>query len=69
MPGHRTIFGYRLLVVALALLAGLASFIAFGRPAHGAGELPDDFDHIRLAGGLKSPTAMKFAPDGRLFVA
>lgn len=30
--------------------------------------LPPDFALSRVAGGLTSPTAMEFAPDGRLFV-
>ena len=31
--------------------------------------LPPDFEHLQVVGGLASPTAMEFAPDGRLFVA
>jgi glucose/arabinose dehydrogenase len=31
--------------------------------------LPPYFAHSRVVGGLASPTAMEFAPDGRLFVA
>ncbi len=69
MSGYETVFKSRLLLVALALLAGLASFIAFGGTAYGEGELPEGFDQTPFVGGLTSPTAMEFAPDGRLFVA
>jgi glucose/arabinose dehydrogenase len=34
-----------------------------------AATLPAGFVEIQVAGGLASPTAMQFAPDGRLFVA
>ncbi len=43
MSGYETVFKSRLLLVALALLAGLASFIAFGGTAYGEGELPEGF--------------------------
>ena len=33
-----------------------------------AATLPTDFTETQLAGGLTNPTAMAFAPDGRLFV-
>jgi glucose/arabinose dehydrogenase len=56
-------------VVVLALLSGLLPLFVLGEPAYGAGELPEGFDQTRLVGGLASPTAMEFAPDGRLFVA
>ena len=56
-------------VVVLALLSGLLPLFVLGEPAYGAGELPEGFDQTRLVGGLTSPTAMEFAPDGRLFVA
>lgn len=35
----------------------------------GAATLPFGFTETRVAGGLSNPTAMAFAPDGRLFVA
>lgn len=57
------------LVIALALLAGLLPIFVTGKPAHGAGTLPDGFEQSRFVGGLTSPTAMAFAPDGSLFVA
>lgn len=57
-------------VVALALLAGLATLFVAGKPASGAGgPLPNGFVQSRVAGGLEEPTAMQFAPDGRLFVS
>ena len=55
------------LVVAMGLLAGLSIFAA-SKPAFGAANVPDDFEDVLVAGGLSSPTAMEFAPDGRLFV-
>src|SRR5262245_51243877 len=47
---------------ALLLAAVLAGATA------GAADLPSGFTETRLAGGLSNPTAMAFAPDGRLFV-
>jgi glucose/arabinose dehydrogenase len=38
-----------------------------GVPARAA-TLPDGFSETLVAGGLSAPTAMQFAPDGRLFV-
>jgi hypothetical protein len=57
------------LVIALALLAGLLPIFVTGKPSHGAGTLPDGFEQSRLVGELTNPTAMAFAPDGSLFVA
>src|SRR5688500_3450431 len=39
-----------------------------GATAH-AGTVPVGFREVLVASGLASPTAMQFAPDGRLFVA
>jgi glucose/arabinose dehydrogenase len=39
-----------------------------GPPAHAA-TVPPGFSETLVASGLSSPTAMQFAPDGRLFVA
>ena len=47
-----------LLAAAGLTLAGLAS----------GATLPAGFSETTLASGLSSPTAMAFAPDGRLFV-
>lgn len=56
-------------VVALALIAGFSSLFVLGKPASGAGDLPVDFEQSRFVGGLRAPTTMTFAPDGRLFVS
>jgi glucose/arabinose dehydrogenase len=42
-------------------------FLWHGSGLHAA-SLPTDFTESLVAGGLESPTAMAFAPDGRLFV-
>jgi glucose/arabinose dehydrogenase len=49
-------------------IAGLLLFLVVNVMAHGA-TLPAGFAETRIATGLASPTAMAFAPDGRLFVA
>ena len=56
-------------MVCLALLAGLLSIFVAGKPAYGVGDLPPNFKQSQVASGLSDPTAMEFAPDGRLFVA
>ena len=45
--------------------------LAVGRvlPAAAATNLPAGFEDVTVVTGLASPTAMEFAPDGRLFVA
>ena len=55
----------RYLVQALALVI---AFGAAGRTPAAAATLPTGFTEAQVAGGLASPTAMQFAPDGRLFV-
>ena len=45
----------------------LAIWFAFAGPA-AAATLPSGFTESLVAAGLASPTAMQFAPDGRLFV-
>lgn len=47
-----------------ALLLVLAAFQLIGLAA----TVPSGFSEIQVAGGLSNPTAMAFAPDGRLFV-
>jgi glucose/arabinose dehydrogenase len=71
MSGYRLAIGYKLLlVVSLALLLGLLPIFLFSKPASGAGTLPTtDFRQSRVVSNLAAPTAMAFAPDGRLFVA
>ena len=66
----RTLGGLPLAVVVCALLASVVAVMVFpARSAQGAPTLPPDFARSQVAGGLTSPTAMEFAPDGRLFVA
>jgi len=52
--------------VRLAL--ALCALVAAG-PGMQAASLPSGFNETLVASGLASPTAMQFAPDGRLFVA
>src|SRR2546426_6860172 len=51
---------------ARVALVGLA-FLAYVSPAAGA-TLPAGFEEQTLASGLTAPTAVAWAPDGRLFV-
>ena len=57
----------------MSLFSGLFCFLIVGfllaASAAGAATLPPGFTETRVAGGLSRPTAMAFAPDGRLFVA
>jgi len=56
----------RLAVLSLALaLAGLGAVAAEA----GALELPPGFRDEKVLGGLQEPTSVRFAPDGRVFVA
>ena len=52
----------------LALLL-ITSLFAFGGPPMRAASVPTGFSESLVASGLSNPTAMQFAPDGRLFVA
>jgi glucose/arabinose dehydrogenase len=55
--------------LARAARAGAVLLAALLAPAGlAAASLPQGFAETRVAGGLSSPTAMAFAPDGRLFV-
>lgn len=60
---------FRTLAIAGLLLS--STFLVFGlsAPAAPAFAAPDSFTDSRFAGGLSTPTAMEFSPDGRLFVA
>src|SRR5262249_15936569 len=49
----------------LALAASLILFVVSALPA---ATLPTGFTEMLVANGLANPTAMEFAPDGRLFV-
>lgn len=55
-------------VLALAVFVGMLCTLVASKPAFGAANVPDGFEDVPVAGGLASPTAMEFAPDGRLFV-
>ena len=59
--GRSRLYGCPLLCAALSLL------LSYAAPARAA-TLPAGFAETPVAGGLASPTAMAFAPDGRLFV-
>ena len=69
LDGHSA-RGVVLVAFAAVLIALLAvAFLSSIRPAYGAATLPEGFTESRVATGLDAPTAMAFAPDGRLFVA
>jgi glucose/arabinose dehydrogenase len=53
----------------LALIAGLSAFFGPGAPTAGAATLPAGFQESVVFSGLTQPTAVRFAPDGRVFVA
>src|SRR5215204_2989044 len=61
------------LLLAMVLCTLLASVVAvlvfFANSARAVATLPPNFARSQVVGGLESPTAMEFAPDGRLFVA
>jgi glucose/arabinose dehydrogenase len=62
--------GLLLAMVLWALLACVVAILAFSfNSARGATTLPPNFARSQVVGGLASPTAMEFAPDGRLFIA
>jgi glucose/arabinose dehydrogenase len=64
MKPQQTFVARRWLPVVLVIGACLLSM-----PAPQAATLPTGFTESLVASGLSSPTAMQFAPDGRLFVA
>ena len=53
------------------LLGALALLASFSAPAAARAELalPDGFAEIPIAEGLADPTALAYAPDGRMFIA
>jgi glucose/arabinose dehydrogenase len=62
--------GLLLAMVVCTLLASVVAVLAFpADSAQGATTLPPNFARSQVVGGLANPTAMDFAPDGRLFVA
>src|SRR6185437_4858314 len=58
MTASRRWFAFFAAVILLALISANAL----------ATTLPTDFTEMQFASGLANPTAMAFAPDGRLFV-
>jgi glucose/arabinose dehydrogenase len=57
-------------MVVCTMLASVVAVLAFpANSARGAATLPPNFARSQVVGGLADPTAMEFAPDGRLFVA
>jgi glucose/arabinose dehydrogenase len=57
-------------MVVGTLLASVVAVLAFpAGSARGAVTLPPNFARSQVVGGLAKPTAMEFAPDGRLLVA
>src|SRR5829696_7421028 len=62
--------GLLLAMVLCELFASVVAVVAFSANTARAGAtLPPNFARSQVVGGLASPTAMEFAPDGRLFVA
>jgi glucose/arabinose dehydrogenase len=62
----------RTLSVALSaalVLGSLSAFVAATAPAARAATLPPGFQESVVISGLTQPTAVRFAPDGRVFVA
>jgi glucose/arabinose dehydrogenase len=57
----RFVLNFAFAIAACLLMPGMCC------PLNGAA-LPSGFTETQIAGGLSSPTAMDFAPDGRLFV-
>ena len=66
----RILGGLILAMVLCALLVTVVAVLAFSANSARAGAtLPPNFARSQVVGGLASPTAMEFAPNGRLFVA
>ncbi len=61
--------GLVVLAGCLALVAVIAVLVLAPAPAEGATRVPAGFRDTLVANGVSNPTAMAFAPDGRLFVA
>jgi len=58
-----------LVPLTLALFVGLLPLLLSEKTAYSATTVPTGFSDSPLVSGLSRPTAMAFAPDGRLFVA
>jgi glucose/arabinose dehydrogenase len=52
----------------MRLICFVVTFVAALSSTAGAATVPSGFTETQVAGGLASPTAMQFAPDGRLFI-
>src|SRR5436190_11648532 len=59
----------RLASAATALLLALAGSAAYSRTSASAATTPAGFTDLTVWSGLTEPTAIAFAPDGRVFVA
>ena len=59
----------RLIVIKTLTVIVLALLVGRVLPAAAATNLPSGFEDVTVVTGIASPTAMQFAPDGRLFVA
>ena len=59
---------YRLLSIQRLICVAVCLLFSNGFLAADAATLPTGFVETQIASGLSSPTAMDFAPDGRLFV-
>jgi glucose/arabinose dehydrogenase len=53
---------------AARVAASVCVMLTIGATAGRAATLPSGFTEALVASGLNNPTAMQFAPDGRLFV-
>ena len=53
---------------SFVLLALLLAMLGLGAPGASASTLPPGFGDTTLISGLSAPTAVRFAPDGRVFV-
>jgi glucose/arabinose dehydrogenase len=68
--GESSSDGLLLALMVCLLLASMVALLVFpAGPARGAATFPTNFSGSLVADGLVAPTAMDFAPDGRLFVA
>ena len=62
--------GRKVAVVLVHLVAlGIGARLLSASPLAHAATVPLGFFDVTIASGLTNPTAMEFAPDGRLFVA
>ncbi|MGB3634285.1 MAG: PQQ-dependent sugar dehydrogenase [Rubrobacteraceae bacterium] len=68
MVGSRTVVSYLSLFVAFVTACVVVAVALSAAPAEGQNAPPEGFSQELVAEGLNRPTAMAFAPDGRLFV-